>query len=378
MSQILDCIVIGAGVVGLSCARRFAMAGQEVVILDKADGIGTETSSRNSEVIHAGIYYAPGSLKAKTCVQGKHLLYDYCQTRDIHHKKTGKMIVARDDSQLPALKKIEANALANGVSDLYYLNQTEITRLEPEVKAEIALFSPSTGIIDSHSFMLSLLGEAQSCGAMLAVRSEVVDGKVEEDGIELTVRCEGNSIEQLRAKRVINSAGLMAPKLARTIKGFPLDKIPRDYLCKGHYFTINKRSPFKHLVYPVPHSAGLGVHVTLDLGGNLRFGPDTEWVENINYDVDLNRAESFYAAIREYWPNLEPDSLQPAYSGIRPKIVGPGEPAGDFIIQGPRDHLIPGWVNLFGIESPGLTASLAIADRVYEELSVNNDIPCIA
>jgi L-2-hydroxyglutarate oxidase LhgO len=358
----VDTVVIGAGVVGLACARALALAGREVIVLESETTIGTGTSSRNSEVIHGGIYYSPGSLKAKLCVAGRLALYPFLAGRGIAHRRCGKLIVATDPAQIGELEKIRARGAANGVSDLRMLSSSEARALEPQLVCVAALESPSTGIIDSHGFMLALRGEAEDRGAALAFRSPVLGGRVEEEGIQLEVG--GAEPMRLRARSVVNSAGLFAPAVARNLAGFPPERIPPGYYCKGNYFSLSGRSPFTRLVYPAPEAAGLGTHLTLDLAGQARFGPDVEWIERIDYDVDPRRADSFYGAIRRYWPGLPDGALQPAYSGIRPKIQAKGEPARDFLIEGPKDHGVAGLVNLFGIESPGLTAALAIGDRV--------------
>jgi len=358
----IDTVVIGAGVVGLACARAFALAGREVVVLESEGAIGTGTSSRNSEVIHAGIYYPPGSLKAKLCVAGRLALYPYLEERGIAHRRCGKLIVATDAGQVAGLEKLRAQAAANGVADLRLLSGDEARALEPELACVAALESPSTGIVDSHALMLALRGEAEDLGAAIAFRSPLLGARVRRGGIELDVG--GAQPMRLLARTVVNSAGLFAQKVARGIEGFPADRIPPAYYCKGNYFSLSGRSPFSRLVYPAPESAGLGVHLTLDLAGQARFGPDVEWIERIDYDVDPGRGRVFYDAIRRYWPGLKDGSLQPAYCGIRPKMQPRGEPARDFLIQGPGDHGVENLVNLFGIESPGLTAALAIAEQV--------------
>jgi L-2-hydroxyglutarate oxidase LhgO len=360
----VDAVVVGAGVVGLAIARELALAGREVIILDAEDAIGTHTSSRNSEVIHAGIYYPKGSLKARSCVAGKHLLYDYCASHGVPHRRCGKLIVATDEKQLHELGAIRAKAHGNGVTDVDWIAKDEVARIEPELFCMGALHSPSTGIIDSHALMLAYLGDAEAHGAMLALKSPLERARVHQ-GFELHV----SGSDPIRCAVLVNSAGLRAPSVARSIDGYPAYLVPRELYAKGNYYSLNRKNPFTRLIYPVPEPGGLGVHVTLDLAGQARFGPDVEWVERIDYDVDPRRAERFYAAIRRYWPGLPDDSLSPGYAGIRPKTAGPGEPAPDFEIQGPGKHGIPGLVQLYGIESPGLTASLALARVVRDELS---------
>ena len=362
----VDTVVIGAGVVGLAVARAFALAGREVIVLEQESTIGTGTSSRNSEVIHAGIYYPPGSLKARLCVAGRHALYPFLAGRGIAHRRCGKLIVATDLAQIPGLEMLHAQARANGVADLRMLAAREARALEPQLACVAALESPSTGIVDSHAFMLGLRGEAEAHGAAIAFRSPLLAAHIRNGAIELEVG--GAEPMRLFAQTVVNCAGLFAQDVARSIEGFPAERIPPTHYCKGNYFSLSGRSPFSRLVYPAPEAAGLGMHLTLDLAGRARFGPDVEWIEQIDYDVDPGRAEVFYGAIRSYWPGLKDGALQPAYSGIRPKLRPRGEPACDFLIQGPADHGVAGLVNLFGIESPGLTASLAIGDTVRELL----------
>jgi L-2-hydroxyglutarate oxidase LhgO len=360
----LDAVVIGAGVVGLAVARELALAGREVVILEAEDAIGTHTSSRNSEVIHAGIYYPKGSLKARSCVAGKELLYEYCVAHGVPHKRCGKLIVATDERQIQELENIQKRAHANGVTDVVWMTCEQALALEPELSCVAALYSPSTGIIDSHALMLAYLGDAEDRGAMLALKSpleRVVPGN---NGFVLHVA----GADPINTRVLVNSAGLRAPSVAQRIEGFDKKFVPRELYAKGNYYSLSGKSPFSRLVYPVPEPGGLGVHVTLDLAGQARFGPDVEWVERIDYAVDPKRAERFYAAIRRYWPGLPDDSLLPGYAGIRPKTAGPGEPAPDFAVQGPRVHGMPGLVHLFGIESPGLTSSLALAALVLGEL----------
>ncbi|TCZ66889.1 NAD(P)/FAD-dependent oxidoreductase [Roseicella aquatilis] len=359
-----DCVVVGAGVVGLAVARALAEAGREVLVLDAAEGIGTETSSRNSEVIHAGIYYPAGSLMARACVEGKHRLYAYCRERGIPHSNCGKLIVATDEAEAERLDSIRARAAANGVPDLRRLTRAEALALEPELHCTAALLSPSTGIIDSHAYMLSLQGDAEHAGAVFVFHAPVLGGQATEGGVILRVG--GAEPMALRCRTLVNAAGLHAPRLARGITGMPGQIIPTAYYAKGNYFTLTGRNPFSRLIYPVPVPGGLGTHLTIDLGGQARFGPDVEWVQEIDYEVDPRRGDSFYAAIRRYWPGLQDGALAPGYSGIRPKIVPPGAPAQDFTILGPREHGVPGLVHLFGIESPGLTASLALGEVVRE------------
>jgi L-2-hydroxyglutarate oxidase LhgO len=363
----VDAVVIGAGVVGLAVARALAMSGREVVILEAEDAIGTHTSSRNSEVIHAGIYYPEGSLKAVSCVQGKGLLYDYCATHGVPHRRCGKLIVATDEKQVEDLQKIREKAHANGVTDVDFVSTEKVKEWEPELRCMAALHSPSTGIIDSHALMLAYLGDAESRGAMLALKSHLIGGDVASDGIVLHVG--GAESMTLKTGILVNSAGLRAPSVAKSIEGYEKRHAPRELYAKGNYYSLARKNPFSRLIYPVPEPGGLGVHVTLDLGGQARFGPDVEWIERIGYEVDPRRADRFYAAIRRYWPGLPDGALLPGYSGIRPKTAGPGEPAPDFQIQGTAEHGVTGLVHLFGIESPGLTASLALADMVLEEVS---------
>ncbi|HUK05508.1 MAG TPA: NAD(P)/FAD-dependent oxidoreductase [Burkholderiales bacterium] len=359
----VECVVVGAGVVGLAVARALALAGREVVILEAEHAIGTHASSRNSEVIHAGIYYPKGSLKARACVEGRSRLYAYCERHGVPYRRCGKLIVAADPAQVPELLGIRTKAHENGVADVAEIPAAEAMRLEPALRCVAALHSPSTGIIDSHALMLAYLGDAEAAGAMLALKSAVKRAVASGSGFE--IHTEETAI---RTQLLVNSAGFRAPSLARLIEGMPAESIPPEYYAKGNYYALAGRPPFTRLVYPVPEPGGLGVHVTLDLAGQARFGPDVEWLERFDprtdYAVDPRRSDRFYAAIRRYWPALPEGALAPGYSGMRPKISGPKQPAADFLIQGPAEHGVPGLVNLFGIESPGLTASLALADDV--------------
>ena len=366
-----DAVVIGAGVVGLACARALARRGHEVLVIEALDSFGTVTSSRNSEVIHAGIHYAPGSSKARLCVAGKQLLYAYCTERGIAHRRCEKLIVATSADQVARLDAIREVARANGVPDLAALTAAQANALEPELRCVAALHSPSTGIVDSHAFMLSLLADLESHGGNAIFRSPILSAEVTPQGIELHVG--GEEPVTVVASLVVNAAGLHASEVARRIAGLRPDTIPDTRYCKGNYFALEGRAPFSRLVYPVPEAAGLGVHLTLDLGGQARFGPDTEWLSDtdaaaIDYAVDPSRSAGFDAEIRRYWPGLRDGTLSPAYSGVRPKIFVDGAPVNDFLISGPSTHGVASLVNLFGIESPGLTSSLAIADAVVQAL----------
>lgn len=366
MEQV-DCVVIGAGVVGLAIARALAGVGREVLILEAEEGIGTQTSSRNSEVIHAGIYYPPGSLKATLCVRGKALLYRFCEEYGVAHRRIGKLFVASTEAEVPQLEAYRRNAERNGVLDLVRLDGPEATALEPAVICRAGVLSPSTGIVDSHALMLALLGDAEHGGAVLAVRCPVEGGRVAGAGIELVVG--GEAPMRLAARLVVNCAGLQAQSVARRIDGIPPHSIPPLYMAKGHYYTLSGKSPFRRLVYPMPRAGGLGVHVTLDLAGQARFGPDVSgWPDRVDYAFDESGAPAFYEAIRAYYPGLADGALNPGYTGIRPKLSGPGAPAADYVIQGPRDHGVPGWCALYGIESPGLTSSLAIAEMLADRV----------
>lgn len=358
----VECVVIGAGVVGLAVARVLAQAGREVLVLEAAGAIGTETSSRNSEVIHAGIYYPKGGLKARLCVEGRRRLYDFCRERGVTARNCGKLIVATTPGEVDQLAGIKARAEANGVERMRLLSAAEARALEPGLVCEAALESGATGILDSHAYMLALQGEAEAAGAVFAFHSPVVGGRVGGQGMELSVG--GPEPMRLGCRCLVNSAGLHAPALAAALEGMPQALVPKAYYAKGNYFTLAGRAPFSRLVYPVPVPGGLGVHLTIDLAGQARFGPDVEWIDAIDYGVDIRRADGFYAAVRRYWPGLADGALQTGYAGIRPKIAPPGAPEQDFLIQGPASHGIAGLVHLFGIESPGLTASLSLASYV--------------
>jgi L-2-hydroxyglutarate oxidase LhgO len=360
MDQV-DCVVIGAGVVGLAVARALALQGREVMVLEAADAIGTGTSSRNSEVIHAGIYYAEGSLKARLCVQGKALMYAYCAERGIGFSRCGKLLVATSDAQVAQLHVMMTKAAANGVHDLVLLTRAQARALEPQLECVAAVHSPSTGIVDSHALMLALQGDLENAGGLVVLNSALAHAQFAQDAIVLMAK-DGT---ELQARSVVNAAGLQAQALASRFAGLAAEFVPPSHYAKGSYFTLAGRSPFNRLIYPVPEAAGLGVHLTLDLGGQAKFGPDVQWVDSPDdLVVDPARGDAFYAAVRQYWPALQDGTLIPGYAGIRPKIQGPGEPARDFLIQGPAVHGVPGLVNLFGIESPGLTSALAIGEYV--------------
>ncbi|CAM5786493.1 NAD(P)/FAD-dependent oxidoreductase [Ottowia pentelensis] len=380
----VDTVVIGAGVVGLAVARALALTGREVLVLEACETFGTQTSSRNSEVIHAGIYYPPGSLKSRLCVPGRQLLYDYCAERGIGHRRCGKLIVASGAGQIDELRAIQQRAVANGVGDLQWLTRDEALALEPALNCDAALLSPSTGIVDSHGLMLSLLGEVENAGGVLAVHSKAnwlaAQSGQARAAIKIgvsTASQEGDELE-LQARQVVNAAGLGAIALAHRTQGLaPRHRPPLPTRwAKGNYFSLAGRAPFTHLIYPVVErdSPSLGVHLTLDLGSQAKFGPDVQWQDSPDdYRVDAARADAFYDEVRRYWPGLPDGALQAGYAGIRPKLTGPGERAADFVIQGPRQHGVPGLVNLLGIESPGLTSCLALARQVAAELGQGGD-----
>ena len=367
----VDTIVIGAGVVGLAVARALALQGREVMVLEAANAIGTGISARNSEVIHSGMYYPTGSLKASLCVQGRAQVVAYCQERGISYRLCGKLIVATEPSQIPKLKAIQDQALANGVADVRWLSAQEAMAMEGALKCVAALLSPGTGIVDSHGLMLSFQGDLENAGGMVvlnsAVKSVELDLHTTSNPQHLVYMADGSV---LASHTLINAAGLIAPALSHQFTGLSPQNIPTAYYAKGNYFTLSSAAPFRHLIYPVPESAGLGVHLTLDLGGQAKFGPDVQWVDTPDdFQVDATRADAFYAAVRTYWPALPDGALQSGYAGIRPKISSPQSPAADFLIQGSETHGVAGLVNLFGIESPGLTSSMAIADWVTRLLS---------
>lgn len=363
----IDTLIIGAGALGLACAARQARPGQSTLIVEAESLIGSHSSSRNSEVIHAGIYYAPGSLKAELCLEGRERLYTWCREHQVAHRQLGKLLVAVENAEITRLEQLHENAEACGVHDLQRLSQTQLQTLEPAVRGSCALLSPSTGIIDSHAYLQSLLASAESRGAQLVLQTRVEQLQHDGDGWIATGHSGGEAF-QLKAQRVINAGGLFAQQLAEHTAG--LQGVPPLHLCQGRYFSYSGRAPFRHLIYPMPeaNSAGLGIHATLDLGGQVRFGPDTQYLTQLDYRVDENLRAPFASAIRRYFPSLDSARLMPGYSGIRAKLAGPGEPAADFQIQTVNDHGLQGLVNLFGIESPGLTASLAIAERVARAL----------
>jgi len=361
MADRIECVVIGAGVVGLAVARALALAGREVLLLEAENHPGTQTSARNSGVIHAGLYYTPGSFKARFCVAGNHAMYDYCRERGVDHHNTGKLIIANGDEEEQVLLHLLERAHTNDVPGVRMISGTEAHKMEPEVRCTAALHCPTSGIVDQHPYMLALQGDMENAGGTLVCDCRVASLRRLADRWLIHA---GDASTEVEARFVVNSAGLGAVDLLNHIEGYPAQRIPKLHLGRGNYFTVAARSPFHHLIYPVPHAAGLGIHATLDLGKRVRFGPDVEWVDKIDYSVNVARAPMFYDAIRRYWPRLADGALLPDYTGIRPKLHGPGEPQPDFRIEGVAEHGLTGLVNLLGIESPGLTSSLAIGDYV--------------
>ncbi len=364
----VDCVVIGAGVIGLAVAREMALQGRETILLERESSFGTISSARNSEVIHAGIYYPKDSLKAKLCVEGNRLLYEYCRTHQVATQPYGKLIVATDSTQIDDLQALLYKAQNNGVPEIKMISGDEARLLEPQLHSKAAILSSSTGIVDSHGYMLSLLGGFEDAGGMVAYQSPLISampiGDKAQNGFELEIG--GADGMRIQTKLLINCAGMSAPAVAQKIISLDKDQIPKAYFAKGNYFSLSGKSPFKHLIYPIPEPGGLGVHLTLDMGGQAKFGPDVEWLdidqeEQIDYTVNPKRGDGFYEAVRRYWPGLKDNSLQPDYSGVRAKIVPPNSPAGDFCFNTPQDHGLQGLYNLYGFESPGLTSSIAIA-----------------
>lgn len=372
----VDTVVVGAGVVGLAVARALAQAGREVVIVEREGAIGTGVSARNSEVIHGGLYYPPGSLKARMCVRGRELLYAYCIERGVPYRRCGKLVVANSDAERTALEQILARARANGVHELQRIAGDEARALEPALSSACvaALHSPVTGIVDSHALMTALLGDAESAGALLALRSPFESARREGEA-GWVVSTGGDEAFEIGCRWLVNAAGIGTHRVAAGIEGLPAAAVPTQWLAKGHYFALSGRAPFSRLIYPTPVDGGLGVHLTLDLGGQARFGPDVQWLpagtaeSDLDFEVDVSRQVAFEAAIRLYWPDLPECALVPAYTGVRPKLSGPGQPAADFLVQGPDEHGLPGLVQLLGIESPGLTSSLALGELVAEVVS---------
>jgi len=361
LTERIDCVVVGAGVVGLAVARAQALRGLETLVLEAAEAIGTGISSRNSEVIHGGMYYPAGSAKARLCVRGRSLLYTYCEAHGVEFRRCGKLIVAGAASEQPALVQLARNGRANGVTELELLSAAQARTLEPQLACEAALWSPASGIVDVHGLMNALQADLQAAGGEVVLRCPLLGGRLTADGLRLQIG--GAEPVEVLAAVVVNSAGLGAQEVARSL-GAPQRSIPRRFLAKGNYFTLQGLAPFSRLIYPLPERAGLGIHLTLDLAGQARFGPDVEWTERLDYAVAPERAQHFYGAIRRYWPALPEGALRPGYAGIRPKLHGPDGKAADFVIQGPAEHGIAGLVNLYGIESPGLTSALAIAEQV--------------
>ena len=363
----MQVLVVGAGVIGLAVARALALAGHEVIVAEAANAIGTGISSRNSEVIHAGLYYPSGSLRARHCPAGRRALYALAASHGVPHRKCGKLVVAAQAGEIARLQAIHAQAVANGVEGVAIISAQEAQKLEPALSCVAAMISPETGVVDSHRFMLALRGDLEDHGGAIAFNTPIE--RLERSRGGWQARFGGSDPQSIAVDAVVNCAGLGAQRLARATAGYPCERIPRLVLAKGNYFNYSGRPAFSRLIYPVPVPGGLGVHVTLDLAGRMRFGPDVEWIESENYDVASERAQSFYASIRKYWPALPDNSLAPDYAGIRPKLSGPGEPAVDFMVEGPAQHGLAGLVSLFGIESPGLTCALSLAAEVKRYLS---------
>jgi len=366
----VDIIIVGAGVVGLAITAKLAQQFNNVLVIDKNSSFGEETSSRNSEVIHAGIYYPKNSLKAKLCVQGKAMLYQYCQERQIPVNKIGKLLVAHGKNEEDFLKKTLISAKNNGVDDLIWLNQQALKELEPELLASAALLSPSTGIIDSHAYMQSLLAQAEQYNALFVAQTKMQSASPTDDGFEVSLDSQGEHLS-IKCKYLINCAGLHSESVAHTIQGLNKSHIPKLHWCRGHYFSYQGKSPFKQLIYPIPRDNGLGIHASLDMGGQLKFGPDTQYIDQLNYDFPSKLKEKFLSQVSQYFPNIDASKLQPAYAGIRPKLQGKEDSFKDFVIQTSETHQLEGLINLFGIDSPGLTSSLAIANYVADKLKVN-------
>jgi L-2-hydroxyglutarate oxidase LhgO len=366
----VDAVVIGAGIIGLASARALAQAGLDVLIIEREATYGSGVSARNSEVVHAGLYYPAGSLKGRLCVRGRSLLYDYCQTRGVPHRRCGKLVVATTESELPKLDALLHHGQAHGVHDLHRIGADEAMAMEPALACAGALHSPSSGIVDSHALMTSMLADAEQAGALLALQTPFEAAW--RDGDRWVLRTGGTEPFEMACRWLVNAAGLGAQAVARAVRGFPAEAIPTQHLAQGHYFALSGRAPFSRLIYPTPVDGGLGVHLTLDLAGQARFGPDVQWLpsgtteHDLDYRVDERRRHAFEADIRRYWPALPDGALQPAYTGVRPKLSGPGAPAADFVMAGPQVHGCAGVLHLFGIESPGLTASFALAERVAE------------
>lgn len=373
MAESVECLVIGAGAIGLAIGRSLAKAGREVIVAEAERGIGTQTSSRNSEVIHAGIYYPTGSMKAGLCVRGKRLLYRYCEKHDVPHEKIGKLIVATSADEIPRLHEYREQALRNGVEDIVLMDTSEVRVMEPSVTCVAGLWSPSTGILDSHAYMLALLADFESAGGIVALGNKV--RRIRTRSGRFIVELGHEQASEIGCEYLVNSAGLSAQEIAHSIDGLGEENIPPLFLAKGHYFAYAEKAQFKHLIYPVPEGGGLGVHVTKDMGGRFKFGPDVQWIDTIDYQFDESRKHAFAEAIRKYFTELNEDALIPDFTGIRPKLVPPGKPPADFVIHDQHDHGIRGLVNLFGIESPGLTASLAIAEQVNDRLSSDSHNP---